>query len=92
MANIPFRYNTLCLVTVMSTVVIKQVEILFWQINSAFFIVIVHLSLCLQDRQKHDVFALAHCHHRLMGACIVVPGIDQCSLGIPTMKITFLLL
>ena len=92
MANIPFRYNTLCLVTVMSTVVIKQVEILFWQINSAFFVVIVYLSLCLQDRQEHDVLALACHHHGLMGACVAVPGIDQCSLGILTMKIMSLLL
>ena len=76
MANIPFRYNTLCLVTVMSTVVIKQVEILFWQINSAFFVVMVYLSLYLQDGQECDVLALACCHHRLMGAHVVVSSVD----------------
>ena len=91
MANIPFRYNTLCLVTVISTVVIKQVEILFWQIDSAFFVVMAYLSLCLQDGQECDVLALARRHHGLMGAHVAVPGVDQCSLGIPTMKITSLL-
>ena len=76
MANIPFRYNTLCLATAISTVVIEQVEILFWQINSAFFVVMVYLSLCLQDRQECDVLALTYCHHRLMRAYIVVSGVD----------------
>ena len=70
---------------------VEQVEILFWQIDSAFFVVMVYLSLCLQDRQECDVLALACCHHRLMGARVAVPGVDQCSLGIPMMKITSLL-
>ena len=70
---------------------VEQVEILFRQIDSAFFVVMVYLSLCLQDGQERDVLALARRHHGLMGARVAVPGVDQCSLGIPTMKITSLL-